>query len=799
MARAPGSVPGGRRFESCLHVDMEREPLPEERTSASPLYALGRLHRAIETATTHGDPEIRRRAEQKALDWEAVLSGMASGTLDVGSRTPVANTPPWVTLEVAHGGFATGRYVAEGPISDDERAWLTGLPAVTDTTDRMRLNTWFLSDEGLQRLGDLLRTGHYSIDVPEHGALLVVAWLVENGHDALALDLVAELYPLLGRLRFYPVETRHPPTSGAVVHLRTAGEAADQLRRIEVPKQVAAMNEALLTWLPLYDRLVALWLDTVEEDWPCRRWPTDWTERRADWLHDFEAALAAGNLCNEYQKPRSTFAILREALERCVADSVALTGRDVGRVRMALKRSVERWGEPGTDEREDLRAKQREWASRPTHKQLAAAVLDRVTRVPTDAGIGDLTPILEPVPVGEGTATTEVPPSVSRKIERALEAPIEELIERRIVPSSEVLAQVLPQITSHVAAGAFDDPVLRDLYARVYTAFRRRRSLLLLNLEHQVQIDELPWVRAVEAFRKPSADSEVRALDTLRHASMLAFTSFPQTILPNPLVRELQALAKEARLDVPFVEEVAADIFMGTFTLKWRQAAATTAEVMGDTLYERYFDLPAASTWAPIDEASGGLIDRVRGRWGKKTAEDFARVCNERAREAALGDGSFVARNGTVIEQSQILTTHNLAAVTTGLALAERVAEQAADLSERALVWLVKEQNTQHSSWRSQLQMLKNTAYAWRQALFFLSFAEAAEQRRTVDELKTRASDQPQDWQRRFAPVIAGLDEILAGARFDEQGRVGEGRRYLGWSVGRHWLLPPPPDRPARP
>lgn len=107
--------------------------------SAAPLYALGRLHRAIETATTHHDPEIRRRAEQKALAWAAVLSGMAMGTLDVGSRTPVANTPAWVTLEVAHGGFATGRYIAEGPIADDEQAWLAHVPPAENTTDRMRL------------------------------------------------------------------------------------------------------------------------------------------------------------------------------------------------------------------------------------------------------------------------------------------------------------------------------------------------------------------------------------------------------------------------------------------------------------------------------------------------------------------------------------------------------------------------------------------------------------------------------------------------------------------------------------
>jgi hypothetical protein len=309
-----------------------------------------------------------------------------------------------------------------------------------------------------------------------------------------------------------------------------------------------------------------------------------------------------------------------------------------------------------------------------------------------------------------------VPDSFVRKVERALEAPIEELIERRVVPSSEVLADVLPQITSHVAAGAFDDPKLRDLYARIYAAFRQRRSLLLLNLEHQVQITELPWVQAIEPFRQRRADTRVKAQDTLRHAVLLALSSFPQTILPNPFVSEVTALAKQAELDIPLVEEVAADIFMGTFTLKWREAAALASDVMAGTLYARYYDLPTGAAWPPIDDRTPGLAERVKTRWGKKTATDFAHVCNDRSREAALGDGSFIARNGTVIEQSQILTTHNLAPVVDRLGLTSRVTDSGAEWATAAFAWIVREQNTRYDSWRSQLQMLKNTAYAFRQA-----------------------------------------------------------------------------------
>lgn len=780
-------------------MSMDSDPRSDERTAASPIYALGRLQRAIKTAANHPDPETRRRAEAKALAWEAVLSGMATGTLDVGSRTPVANTPAWVTLEVAHGGFATGRCVAEGPLDDDERRRLAQLPQ-REGSDRARLNTWYLTDEGLAHLSAMLDSGRYTVDVPEHGALLVAAWLVDNGRDALALDLVAELYPLIDRLRFYPLDTDRSPASGAVVHVQSAGDVSSQLARVRVPHQVAAMNESIQTWLPLYDRLVALWLDTVEDDWPCRSWPDDWVERRTAWLADFEAAGNDAPLCRDHRKPRSTMFILRDALERCEVNSSVLTGRDVGRIRMALRRSVDRWGEPASQQRTALRSKQREWAARPTHKQVADVLVERLARHQQQSGIADLDPIVAPVhltePVDQDVA---VPDSFVRKVERALEAPIEELIERRVVPSSEVLADVLPQITSHVAAGAFDDAKLRELYARIYAAFRRRRSLLLLNLEHQVQINELPWVKAIQPFRQRRADTRVKAKDTLTHATLLALSSFPQTILPNPLVSELTALAKQAELDIPFVEEVAADIFMGTFTLKWREAAAVASDVMAGTLYAHYYDLPPLSEWPPLNDRTAGLAERVKTRWGKKTAADFARVCSERSREAAVGGGSSVARNGTVIEQSQILTTHNLVPLVDRLSIADRVADAGAEWAQAAFAWVVKEQNTRYDSWRSQLQMLKNTAYAFRQGLFFLSFVDPAAQRRVVADLRAKAAAEAADWQGRFAPVLDGLDAVLEGHRFNAAGRMpATGRRLLGWSVGRHWLLPLPNEHATR-
>src|SRR3954454_24492273 len=68
------------------------------------------------------------RAPIRAKQWQQVLSGLLSGTLRVGSRTPVENTPPWVTLEVVHGGFATGNWSAAGPLQPHEIQKLGSVP-----------------------------------------------------------------------------------------------------------------------------------------------------------------------------------------------------------------------------------------------------------------------------------------------------------------------------------------------------------------------------------------------------------------------------------------------------------------------------------------------------------------------------------------------------------------------------------------------------------------------------------------------------------------------------------------------
>jgi hypothetical protein len=770
--------------------------------AASPWYPMGQLQRAMETLAAGQDPADRARAEAKLVRWRSVLAGMVNGTLDIGSRTPVSGTPAWVTLDVAHGGFATGRLLAETPPDSRELALLSVLgDEPPGLTARERINLRALSDAGQQDLLQMLATGRYRVEVPEDAGLLIVAWLLEHDHFEAALDLVSELRPWMDRLRFTPRPAAGPHPAGPVVRVRTAAEVAASLTGLQPRPQIAVMRETLAVWNPLFDRLVALWSDTVDGDlpqlapsaagepdhktimggWPCRHWPADWHERRRAWLADHTQATQKHELATQHQSAKSNFARLRSALEACPADSSALSGRDVGWIRRALANTITRHGAPGSPSRTGLRAGQQEVTRQPAYTDLAQVVAARLGQFPAGSGIPSLTSIAADVASGEHDAIPPgepIPAHLVAKASRALEAPVEKLVEQGIISSGEMLAAVLPQITAQVLAADFDDPQLSVLYGQAYAAFRRRRSLLLLNLEHQVRFEELPWIAAVQPFRTASAAAARTARQVLTQVTILALTSFPQTILPNPLISEMSTLATQAGLSLPLVEEVAADIFMGTFTEKWARAAVVASTSLRGTLYARYYTLPD-----PLPA-------------------DFAALCAARSAEARTGSepGSFVAVNGTILEQSQILTTCNLAALTESLHLHDQLTRLAPALADRAFVWLVHRLQQPPTHRRAQLQSVKNAAFAWRQALYFLSLCEPSVHAAAMDRLRSHVHAAADDgFQLRFGPAVDGLAHVIAGGHFDASGlgpEPGSGRRFLGWSAGPHWILSPAATQP---
>ncbi|GAA2685137.1 MULTISPECIES: hypothetical protein [Actinosynnema] len=792
--------------------------------TASTSYAFAQLLRALDSASA-----------KRTRQWGDVLRGVADGSLSVGSRTPVSGTPPWVTLEVAHGGFATGRLLAEtAELDDDEVELLALLPDdAPGRTDRERLNWWHLGDEGGAALLELLASGEYRVETPEEAAIPAVVVLLAAGRVDAAVELLDEITPWLHRLRFAPRRAARSALTGTVVRRLPVSAVADGLRRVAVPAQVETMRATLGVWNPLHDELVDLWASTVEGElpgldehgavrggWPCQVWPQDWAERRAAW---FAAAARAGERTGRHAHPRSNFTRLRSALARCgaagdvvdavgaagsgggrarvvrsralgskasgavgssvvgsgaVGSSAALTAREIGWVRRALANALTRRG----SRHAELRAEQAAVVALPTHAAFAAVLAERLSGLDQDGGLPRSDAVSGPARPGEGLPEgSDFPEHLLARLDLALEAPVAELVRRGVVPSGEVLAEVLPQVTARLLAAGLADPVAGALREQAYGAFRRRRSLLLVDLASQVRFEELPWVAALDVFRSAEPDAARAAREALEQTALLALTAFPHTITPNPLVSEFAALAGQAQVRLPLVEEIAADIFMGRFTEKWHHAAVVAHRVTRGTPYAAYYDLTEP---AP-------LVPERGSRSGRRTAEWFGAECGRRAKAGATtgsSGGSWVAERGMVLEQSQVLTTHNLAVLVDGLGLGGRLRRIAPEAVGEVFAWIARRLAQPVAGWHAGLLLVKNVAYAWRQAVFLLGYCDERERGALIAGLRERLSEH--DRSARFEPAVAGLEHVLAGGRFTEDGTTPNGgRRLLGWTTGEHWLL----------
>jgi hypothetical protein len=142
------------------------------------------------------------------------------------------------------------------------------------------------------------------------------------------------------------------------------------------------------------------------------------------------------------------------------------------------------------------------------------------------------------------------------------------------------------------------------------------------------------------------------------------------------------------------------------------------------------------------------------------------------------------------MSKRQFITTQNLATLFARLGLAEALRPHLAEMARRCFAWICRRQQVKESDWHARLIMVKNTAYAWRQMLFYLSFITADELIGFIAWAKSHLSIQRAEFQVRFRPAFNGLLAAAEGKTpHRAAGNQGDGRQFLGWSKSRHWLL----------
>ncbi|MDD5472127.1 MAG: hypothetical protein PHP05_09470, partial [Sideroxydans sp.] len=136
-----------------------------------------------------------------------------------------------------------------------------------------------------------------------------------------------------------------------------------------------------------------------------------------------------------------------------------------------------------------------------------------------------------------------------------------------------------------------------------------------------------------------------------------------------------------------------------------------------------------------------------------------------------------------------ILTTQNLAVLFQGLGLGSEL-QGLDDLGRQCFMWICRRQQMKIHQWHARLIMVKNTAYAWRQMVFFLSLLPQAGVIDFLNWAEEYLSTQTHDFRRRFHPVLTGLAVAASGAKMDGASETSaNARRFLGWSNTKHWLL----------
>lgn len=668
------------------------------------------------------------------------LHGFFNAFVNLGSRTPTG-APAWVTLEVLHGGFASGRYKAallDGETPSDE----------------------YLRDPSkLLELEEMLVSGQYRLDAPENAALLVVVWLMRSGRKDDAARLLDAIAPWMTQLRFYPLPDVQPLRVGANVAL---GEVADVRKGLDALiarssdlnatriRQRAAQERHAQVLEPLEQALMELVVATfdsrqelfvfeggvasgriVSGPWPLQTGMDDpeWRQRVGEVL----------KRADELKRPRKPWAPPRagstmETLMRVLAVAVStkpagvkLTGRDVGRVRSIVAHVANKRGLPGTSRRDTYSVAVEKAAPTLSIARFAQVALARLKKRGPHDTYSSMAFLAEPVDSSEtdDSAIVGKPMAdpVLRIAVRALEAPLDTLIELGAVTSAEAMTPAVTKMVSAQGGSGITDDAVRNLYTQAMNAFASRRSLLLLNLASQVKVHELPWMAPLIAEAKASSEPS-QYNQARRQITLLWWRHFPETLLPNTLCKELVRI-DAMMLDVhrmPLTEELAADIFANAFSQKFADTAVIAAQKMRGTLYERYFGLQ--ELYEPLVNLNGAKFSAAQFLGAvNKLAIRFGRTPTPSPYSPADG--------GRTIEAAQIITTHNLAQLLVAAAPLPHgfTFSDAAALVVRRVDKMLQ---SQPSEWHARLRLKKDVAYAWRQLVFFLSFVDELEERSAI-------------------------------------------------------------------
>ncbi|PXF40403.1 hypothetical protein BWQ96_09895 [Gracilariopsis chorda] len=715
--------------------------------------------------------------------WYEFVLKLLRGDIKVGSRTPLRNIPAFLTLDVLQGGFASGRLAAGGPLLPFEidivENMCIGAPGGSSYEGKVKdlrkaLNQYHLSPDGLRRLHTMLREGLYRVVYPEESALLVIVWMLERGEIESAKGLVSTIAPYFGEVRFYPQPCSTPVSLDLKCSILTVCAFKRGVSEMRVSKGSLsyAINKLIVEDLaPAYDGLISLVLSTCKPRstnlLPFNGRPTsqmvaafkDLSRRfeNIQRVYDSFHLLAHRPRKQIKQLGESRYCGIMLKTARLFFESKSRphsksASRSIQHILLQIREESKR-GLPSDDyiyrgaSLENLPAKLKEFRLRQRRtteadhqlvshdwKKLSIARVDKMSS-DENAGLDIIQPLLVPVSrleeqeygVKKGTPLL---PVLSRMVQMLKRGTLEELFERKLIPSMEVLASLVDGMLGAAEAQWQGNTDFRRLYASTLSAFRHRRSLLLLNYESQVGFHELPWTHRLAEVRLESSGPSHREVSKLLCKLIRTCISrWPHVIIPNKILSALDHVAKNSSDEsdrkrwIGLTPELAADIFMNGFVPKWCRHTLVAKDKLNGSLYDKYYSPRSGnSVWSSISFGTGTREELDIG------LSQITLLCQRRASKRKLSN--YVAKNGGVIEEAMILTGHNYPYLLEVLKYCGEAfnSEETLEICVRcfkSLKLMLNPALREDTPCQARLQISKNAAYGWRQMVILLSIMDS--------------------------------------------------------------------------
>ena len=579
----------GLSGESSFEFELQHNREMEKRTTVangSP-YVLRELAASLKAIPLDPrlGPEIREDNRLKrARKAAAALVAMSSGAVHVGSATPT-DFPQWVTLEVAKGGFATGKCAAQLTSADEP-------------------NENFLHPEAMARLHRGVVEGTLRAVQPEHCALPVFVYLLLEGYVEPALRVLRVFQPYMGVLRLYPEEGHpaqpSPPPDSVLFAPMCSGDlqaalegdgrrsTSDAVRAVRTRKQQLRAPALWDLKKSVADLLTSFTHGLRVE---CRnnvvtdcRFDVAAAQRNVEVCHDMLRNVRGADWqYNSRMLRRSTLKIFVKALESIVKKN-GMSNRELRLLCVSLIDFYKR--------------------KKPVHPD--------ITPSESSSGLSELLKRISALCTRADTGMTEADAAaavdglklsgrLAHLVSKSTLRPLSDHIVSGNIPSLDVLGDAAADICTACSAAAAHDPASRNLTAMMHRTFRNVRSLLLRGLATQKTVADIPWFRELQsvvderAHRMPTEARERNAAVTILK-TMLAH--FPESVADpsNTFISAISAVLRTSGFPVP-LKQIAVDIFENEFSASFTKAWKEACRLLDGTLYASYYDVePSLST-----------------------------------------------------------------------------------------------------------------------------------------------------------------------------------------------------------